>query len=168
MVEHYALHVIAVSRQAAHHAGVHLHQSDQTVAAGNSQRLPRWAERHLVGRQRSRIYRGHGQRRLPDIPQVDDATGVTRCHDVACQAEGSVVAGVLVSMEGCGADTQSGVPHGESFVSRAGEEEVGEGQEADTVDGGGVATQCEAAALAVQVPKLRGSVGRAGSQKVAA
>ncbi len=71
-------------------------------------------------------------------------------------------------MEGSGADTQPGVPHGEGFVSRAGEEEVGEGQEADAVDRGGVATQCEAAALAVEVPQLGSSVSRAGSQKMSA
>lgn len=69
-----------------------------------------------------------------------------------------MVAGVLVSMEGSGTDTQPGVPQSERFVSRGGEEEVGERQEADTVDRGGVAAQCGAAALAVQIPQLGGSV----------
>lgn len=168
MVERHALHAIAVSRQAAHHAGIHLHHSDQTVRAGDGQRLPRRAERHLVGAQWPGIHRGCCKSRFPDVPQVDDATGVTGGEDVARQAEGGVVAGGLVSMEGSGADTQPGVPHGDGFVSGAGEEEAGEGQEADAVDGGGVAAQCEAAALAVQVPQLGGSVSRAGSQEMTA
>lgn len=80
--------------------------------------------------------------------------------------KGGVVAGVLVSMKGGSADSHPGIPQVEGFVSGGGDEKVGEGQEADAVDRGGVATQREAAALAVQVPQLGGSVGGGGGQEV--
>lgn len=79
-----------------------------------------------------------------------------------------MVTGMPVSTQDGGAEAQSGIPQGEGFVGRAGEEEVGGGQEEHTVDGGGVATQREATALAVQVPQLGGSVRRAGSKEVTA
>lgn len=69
-------------------------------------------------------------------------------------------------MKGRGADSHPSVPKVEGFVGGGGEEEVGEGQEADAVDGGGVTAQREAAALAVHVPQLSGFIRGAGGQEV--
>jgi len=101
-----------------------------------------------------------------DVPNFDDAIGVSRSDVLATDGELGVVDGIQVSVESLDSESTSHIPNADSTIGRSCDEEVREGLEVQSIDAVSVLPVLLPNLQSLQVVQLEHAVSACGNGKV--